>query len=116
MDVEYMGSSQVSGRLYDIGGYPGGIPGGKDGGIIKGEILKLKRPRKTLPLLDNYEGYDRKNLKKSQYCRKKQLVYLEDGTTVQAWAYWYNCPVTNKRRIDNGDYLEYLKEDTQGLK
>jgi gamma-glutamylcyclotransferase (GGCT)/AIG2-like uncharacterized protein YtfP len=36
-------------------------------------------------------------------------VTLEDGCTVDAWAYFYNAPLGRAERIASGDYLEHLK-------
>ena len=109
-DIEWVGASQIKGRLYDIGEYPGALPAEKSNSLIKGEILRIKKPRKVLKLLDEYEGYNSKNVKTSEYYRKKEIVELEDGNKVQAWVYWYNFPVENKPRIRNRDYLNYLKK------
>jgi len=35
-------------------------------------------------------------------------VQLDDGTTVEAWAYFYNAPLGAAPKIPSGDYLEYL--------
>jgi gamma-glutamylcyclotransferase (GGCT)/AIG2-like uncharacterized protein YtfP len=110
IDIEWVGHSQIKGRLYEIGEYPGALPAENDKSVIKGEVLKLNKPGKVLKLLDEYEGYDPKNLEQSEYYRKKELIQMEDGSTVEAWVYWYNLPVTNKRRIANHDYLKYLKK------
>ena len=41
--------------------------------------------------------------------RVKTPVTLEDGGTVEAWAYFYNAPLGRAQRIESGDYLEHLK-------
>ena len=34
---------------------------------------------------------------------------MDDGTSVYAWAYFYNAPLGRAERIESGDYLEHLK-------
>ncbi len=138
-DMEFVGRSQIQGKLYDIGDYPGAVKEGKErqkekqkeqekeeleqkqeqddkvkarqgGSVIKGEIVMIKNPRKVMALLDEYEGYNPKEIKTSEYLREKAQVKLEDGKEVEAWVYWYNLPVEGKRRIRHRDYLDYLKK------
>jgi gamma-glutamylcyclotransferase (GGCT)/AIG2-like uncharacterized protein YtfP len=33
---------------------------------------------------------------------------MEDGSTVRAFAYFYNAPLGRAERIASGDYLQYL--------
>ena len=37
---------------------------------------------------------------------RRSPVHLPDGTTEQAWVYFYNAPLGKAPRIDSGDYLE----------
>jgi len=139
--MEFVGRSQIQGKLYDIGDYPGAVKEGKRkekekeeqqlkqrekeqenekeegpqkqkqiGSVIKGEVVMIKNPRKVMALLDEYEGYDPKKIKTSEYLREKAHVKLDDGKEVEAWVYWYNLPVEGKRRIRHRDYLDYLKK------
>jgi gamma-glutamylcyclotransferase (GGCT)/AIG2-like uncharacterized protein YtfP len=107
-DMEWVGFSKVKGELYDIGTYPGAIPADSEN-FITGEILKINEPAKVLPVLDGYEGFDPGNGQASEYLRKMEWFDLNDGTRLRAWIYWYNFPVTGKRRITNNDYLQYLQ-------
>ncbi|WP_336513810.1 gamma-glutamylcyclotransferase family protein [Pollutibacter soli] len=132
-EMEFVGKSQITGKLYDIGDYPGAVKekekqktetDGRDNtrvvlgkqktetgrSVIKGEVIKINNPRKVMALLDEYEGYNPKKAKTSEYLREKEQVKLEDGKEVEAWVYWYNLPVEGKRRIRHRDYLDYLKK------
>ncbi len=110
-DIEWVSYSQVKGRLYDIGKYPGAISDDSGDFFIKGEIIKIKAPVSVFEFLDNYEGYDVDDQPESEYCRKKEWFSLEDGTSVEAWIYWYNFPVNDKKRIDDNDYIKYLQKN-----
>lgn len=101
----------MKGKLYDIGNYPGAVPDDSAGTLIKGEIVKITSPAKVFEFLDNYEGYNEDNLLASEYCRKKEWFSLEDETKLEAWIYWYNFAVTDKKRINENDYIKYLQKN-----
>ena len=110
-DIEWVGPSEIRGKLYDIGKYPAALPVEKnEKSVIKGEVIKINDPVKVMKLLDKYEGYDPKKLKSSEYYREKEKLVLKDGKKVEAWVYWYNYPVEGKKRIRHKDYLNYLKK------
>ena len=111
-DMEWVGLSQIPGKMYDIGKYPGALPANADEkrSFIKGEVIKIRNPRKVFKILDEYEGFDPRHVDKSEYYREKKTVQLDDGTKIDAWVYWYNLPVQGKRRIRHKDYLDYLKK------
>lgn len=110
-DVEWLGESSIRGKLYDIGKYPGALRVTDSGsGFIKGEVLKMKHPKKVLRILDEYEGFDPDAPVKSEYFRDQELIHLPDGKEIKAWVYWYNLPIAGKRRIRHKDYLDYLKK------
>lgn len=110
-DVELIGESLIRGKLYDIGKYPGALRvEGNTASFIKGEILRIKHPKKVFRILDQYEGYDPEARVRSEYCRGEELISLPNGKEVMAWVYWYNFPVDGKRRIRHHDYVEYLKK------
>lgn len=111
-NIIYTGGATINGKMYDIGEYPAALPSANEHSKIVGEIYELKHPRKIFRLLDEYEGYDRKHLSQSEYYRKKETLELETGEKIQAWVYWYNFPIKNKRKIKQKDYLEYLKKKT----
>jgi len=105
-DIEFAGESTVSGIMYDIGEYPGAVPNTST--KIKGEVFKLLRPRRVIQFLDEYEGYDSAHLKQSEYLRRKEIIQLKEEN-VEAWIYWYNYPVDDKKVIRHQNYLDYVK-------
>lgn len=115
-DVEWVGESAIRGRLYDIGKYPGALRVmDKKSVVIKGEVLKIKHPKKVFRILDQYEGFDPENPGKSEYYRDEEMVTLSNGKEIRAWVYWYNFPVEGKRRIRHKDYLDYLRKKKELL-
>ena len=110
-DVEWVGTSFIRGRLYDIGSYPGAVRATDNKSVtIKGEILKITHPGKVLRILDQYEGFDPASPENCEYYRDQEVVKLPNGDEIKAWVYWYNFPVKGKRRIRHKDYVEYLKK------
>ena len=63
----------------------------------------------VLDVLDDIEGYSSKEPDTSLYTRAVTPVTMNDGSLVDAWAYFYNAPLGGAQRIPSGDYLEYLK-------
>ncbi|MEN9523311.1 MAG: hypothetical protein RL065_1688 [Bacteroidota bacterium] len=106
-EIEFIETAKINGELYDIGEYPAALPQGNS--KILGEVYLVHHPRKILKLLDEYEGYDRKKITASEYYRRKETIELNDGKKIEAWVYWYNFSVSNKRKIRQQDYLKYIK-------
>lgn len=110
-DVEWVGETSIRARLYDIGRYPGAVAVDDDKRVfVKGEILSLKHPKKVLRILDQYEGFDSEQIERCEYRRDQLVIRLPDGSNENAWIYWYNLPVSGKRRIRHRDYVEYVRK------
>jgi gamma-glutamylcyclotransferase (GGCT)/AIG2-like uncharacterized protein YtfP len=97
----------VQAALFDLGIYPAAVPA--DDGRVWGEVFELIDADGVLAALDEIEGYRSSEPDNSLYIRTKVPVYLPDGSTEQAWIYFYNAPLGKAPRIESGDYLEYLK-------
>ena len=109
--VVWIGEAEIEGIMYDIGNYPGAVAAtNNDKGLVKGEILKITQPKKLLKILDDYEGIDAEQPDKSEYCRRQIIATLVNGEEVKAWVYLYNFSVHGKTRIQQTDYLDYLKK------
>lgn len=109
-DIEWKGKAVIKGELYNIGDYPGATPSKNGKSIVVGELIEILKPEKVWNILDQYEGCDNKNDAVPEYVRRKELVQLADDEIIEAWIYWYNLPVTGKRRIRSNDYLKYLRK------
>jgi gamma-glutamylcyclotransferase (GGCT)/AIG2-like uncharacterized protein YtfP len=105
--LAYVGRGAISAALFDLGIYPAAVPA-TDGQVL-GEVYELAEPITALRVLDELEGYRPGDPETSLYTRTRTPVSLEDGTMVDAWAYFYNAPLGRAERIASGDYLEHLK-------
>ena len=88
---------KVSGKLYDLGWFPGIVLGGDS--EVTCERIKVDDNR--LRQLDAYEGYDPYYPEGSLYIRKK----IGDD-----WIYVYNHPVEGYDLIESGDWEQHTKQ------
>ena len=103
----FRGRGTIPAALFDLGIYPAAVPDSDS--RVCGEVYEMITPRTVLDALDELEGYRPGDSATSLYTRELTPVTLEDGTIVDAWAYFYNAPLGRAERIESGDYLEYLK-------
>jgi gamma-glutamylcyclotransferase (GGCT)/AIG2-like uncharacterized protein YtfP len=105
-------SGKARGIISDLGTELVATPA-KDDCFIKGELFKLKNENDfsyVFGQLDDYEGLDIEEGEKPLYRREIVQVYKENGTTADAWIYWYSGDVSGKSVIDSGDILSYKKQ------
>ena len=105
--LAFKGRGSIAAALFDLGIYPAAVPAAD--GRVRGEVYELTDPVAALRSLDELEGYRPGEPESSLYTRKRTPVAMDDGTTVDAWAYFYNAPLGRAERIESGDYLEHLK-------
>ena len=105
--LSFRGHGTIRAVLFDLGIYPAAVPA--DDGQVSGEVYELHPPLAALRALDELEGYRPRDPETSLYTRTRTPVAMDDGTTVYAWAYFYNAPLGRAERIESGDYLEHLK-------
>ena len=96
--AEFLAAGSISGRLVDLGGYPGALPGGM--GSIRGEVYRL-RSEDLLAALDSEEG--------PEFPRRLTAVRLDDGREIRAWTYWFTGSVNGAVPIPDGDYRRHVK-------
>jgi len=95
--VEFVAGGSISGRLVDLGGYPGALPG--ESGTIYGEVYRLPSAR-LLTALDSAEG--------PEFPRRLTPVRLDDGREVGAWTYWFEGSLNGAVPISHGDYRSHV--------
>ena len=105
--MSFAGRGSIRAALFDLGIYPAAVPT-NDGSTVWGEVYQLLDPALVLASLDEIEGYRPAEPERSLYTRVLTDVALEDGETIQAWAYFYNAPLGRAQRIESGNYLEHL--------
>lgn len=105
--LAFKGRGTIAAALFDLGIYPAAVP--TSDGRVTGEVYELLEPIAALRHLDELEGYRPSDPETSLYTRMRTPVVMDDGTIVDAWAYFYNAPLGRAERIESGDYLEHLK-------
>jgi gamma-glutamylcyclotransferase (GGCT)/AIG2-like uncharacterized protein YtfP len=105
----FKGRGSIAATLFDLGIYPAAVPTENENTRVRGEVYEMTETRAVLEVLDEIEGYSPKEPDTSLYTRLVRPVMLDDGTVVDAWAYFYNAPLGRAERIVSGDYLAYLK-------
>jgi gamma-glutamylcyclotransferase (GGCT)/AIG2-like uncharacterized protein YtfP len=103
----FRGRGTIAAALFDLGIYPAAVPA--EDSRVRGEVYELADPVAALRSLDELEGYRHGDPETSLYTRRRIPVRMDDGSTVDAWAYFYNAPLGRAERIESGDYLEHLK-------
>lgn len=94
--ADYLATGQVSGRLVDLGAYPGALaPVGGATGVVSGELYRVRDPA-LWGVLDSAEG--------PQYHRREVAVRSGDGRERTACIYWYVGPLDRAVPIPGGDY------------
>ena len=97
--LETVGRGQVSGRLYDLGLYPGAIVDPQTDCSIKGMVYRLPPTPAVLSQLDQFEGVD-----DGLYVRLPAVARLESGEELEVWIYQYNQDLSQARLLPDGDY------------
>ena len=105
--LSYTARGTIAAALFDLGIYPAAVPASD--ARVWGEVYRMSHPAIVLPALDVFEGYRTDEPESGLYRRTLTPVVLEDGGSVEAWAYFYNAPLGRAERIHSGDYLEHLK-------
>jgi len=105
----FKGRGSIAAALFDLGIYPAAVPAEPGHARVRGETYEMTDPAAVLDVLDEFEGYVPMEPDTSLYTRQVTPVTLDDGNTIEAWAYFYNAPLGRAERIPSGDYLEYLK-------
>ena len=101
--LRYLGPCALSGRLYDLGRYPGLIPGE---GRVRGELYE-PLDAELIGFLDQFEGFDAEQSERSQYLRRRTDLIEPEG---QAWVYVYNRPIEHRPWVRSGCWETYWRE------
>lgn len=104
----FLGEATVRGRLYDLGDYPGMLEPLNSEDWVRGELIELNEPEKTMLELDRYEGCFPEHPQPYVFERKLEEIVGSEGI-VPGWVYWFRGKADEERRIGSGDYREVLK-------
>ncbi len=105
--LSFLGRAWTRGHLYDLGLYPGAVPA--EDGRFWGEVYETLEPGPVFEALDEIEGFDPSDPDRSLYVRQKAEVTFPEGTSIDAWVYFYNAPLGHAERIESGDYRERFR-------
>ncbi len=105
--LDRVGRGRIRAALFDLGIFPAAIPDPE--GTVWGEVYRARDIDKVLAGLDEIEGHSTAMPEESLYNRREVPVTYENGTTEDAWVYFYNAPLGRAERIASGDYLEHLR-------
>jgi len=103
--AERLGPARVSGRLVDVGRYPGLLHGE---GTVTGEVYRVSDAQ--LARLDAVEEMVPGDRAASQYWRERVQVLVGPLAGQPVWTYVYNRPVDGLTPIAHGDYRRYIRE------
>jgi pyruvate carboxylase len=101
-----VGHGRISGKLYDLGQFPGAVASSDPQCHIEGEVYRLTDIGLATEILDEYEEFHPSRPEKSLFIRREVPVVMEDGTAKKAWVYLYNRPVNESDFIRSGNYRE----------
>ena len=114
-NATFVSEGLMSGKLYDLGMYPGAVyqKGLKE--KVYGHIFQLKNPTTVLQVLDQYEGCPPERTQPTEYLRKQVPIFLKKEVPnlslekKNCWVYAYNLSVEKKKNIESGNYLSFLE-------
>jgi gamma-glutamylcyclotransferase (GGCT)/AIG2-like uncharacterized protein YtfP len=98
-NLKTVAPARTSGKLYDLGPYPGATIGGDS--VILGQLVEVDSEA-TWRALDEYEGCPRPGGPDGLYRRIRTLATLESGETVDCWIYVYNHSLADARVVESG--------------
>lgn len=107
---EFIGEGWISGKLYDLGSYPGLVFDPEGGQSVRGEVYRMYQPELLLPVLDYYEMIDPKQAETNEYKRTLLPISIADQTK-DCWTYIFQQPVGSLPEIISGDYRTYFSQN-----
>jgi gamma-glutamylcyclotransferase (GGCT)/AIG2-like uncharacterized protein YtfP len=107
----FRGRGSIDALLFDLGLYPAAVPASDS--LVHGEVFEILDEGTLIAAIDEIEGYEAADPDASLYVRREVPVRLEDGTSVDAWVYFYNAPLGHAPRIESGDYRQHLRGGPQ---
>jgi len=90
-----LGPATMSGRLYDLGGYPGMVAGG---GTVHGDLLVVRQAAELAAL----DAYEECGGPQPLFRRTPAQAVRSDGVIEDVWVYLYARPVGNAPPIPDG--------------
>lgn len=98
--LRFLRPCRLSGRLLDLGDWPGWVPGD---GTVAAELHAIEDAA-VLARLDRFEDFDPERPRSSLFLRR--LHVLDRGE--YAWLYEYNGPASDRPLVEGGDWRRYV--------
>lgn len=108
----WRGKASFTGKLFDLGSYPGAVFFPSDEGLVHGELWEITAFDSVIPSLDYYEGIHETH---PEYVRQLVSIRVEAGNEAEAWVYLYCQPIQSFVQIKHGDYRRWLLDNKQHL-
>ena len=103
--IRFTGCGDVAGALFDLGPYPGLTAAA---GRVRGEVYDLVAAGPLLARADAIERFEPADPAASEYVRRAVACRLDDGRTLEVWAYFYNRSIAAAEPVPDGDYRRHL--------
>jgi gamma-glutamylcyclotransferase (GGCT)/AIG2-like uncharacterized protein YtfP len=101
-----VGPGKVNGRLYEVADYPGLKLSADSSEWVHGDVYSLiNHPGRTFQTLDEYEGCGPTDMRPHEFERVVVPVLMDSDGWIDAYVYAYARDVSEKRRIESGDFL-----------
>jgi len=105
----WIGLGRARGVIFHLDGYPGMTEAGSDSDWVIGEVVRLNDPANAWPILDEYEGCGPADPLPHKFVRKIVPIEMNEGGSLDAWAYFYCFDTLGRARIYSGDYLQAIQ-------
>ena len=102
---DYIDTGMVQAVMYQISYSPGVILTDDPQQQVVGEVYRIHHPQLLLAELDDYEECSSSFVEPHEYVRQQQMICLSNGNKLPAWVYLYNHPISGKKLITSGDFL-----------
>lgn len=99
LNAEFYAKGYFTGKLIDLGDYPGAVLSKNTDDKVFGSAFVLKNPATVLPVLDEYEGAGEKFSEPKEFIRTKTEIITDKKEKLQCWIYLYNLSTKNLREI-----------------
>lgn len=105
---KFLGSAFISGKLYDLGDYPGLVYDPNSNIQVKGQLFELSDPARILSFLDYYEGANPVSPEQGLFL-KEFLPVIHEEAMIPSWVYTYNQVIEEVPLIHSGDYQLHVQ-------
>jgi len=100
---DFLGSGEISGRMWKIDWYPILICGGDT--TVRGELYRVSED--SLESLDEFEGINPDSDKPREYRRVKISVTMDSGGQREAWVWEWAGTTALAEPLDGDDWLAF---------